>query len=493
VSPLLLRRLSDESLGRRLASGEAAAFDELYRRYIHRLTAYGAQVLGDTASADDVAQATMIRAYGALRGGRVPEHVKPWLYRIAHNCAVDLVARRRDLPMAGLPDRPAADGEAAGELVAALAALPDRQRHVFVLRELHGMRIDETASELDLAPAQVEQALFAARNRLAELLVFGERLSCVAVRRLAAGSLDSEERRALKTHLRSCPACRESVGCTGRVLGLLPAGAAGWIRALPGLLAGGGAPAAVKVGAVVATATLATGGPIVYEVARSPKPHLVAARVVVHPRPVNHAPSAPIESPRRRAVVSIRREPASAVSHPAPRASSVERVHAAAVSEGRKAPTVSRKTAPVAVTERDHGDDGADSQERTAPAVVAAPTPTAITSSQGSDEAAETGSVTVAASQSDGADGGHGPAGGAGGQDWGDSQRHDDTTGMPPPGDGGSGGPSATGSGTGSGGGSDAAGGGGPNSGSGSDAGGDGGSDSHSGGDSTSTSGSPGD
>jgi uncharacterized membrane protein YgcG len=47
-------------------------------------------------------------------------------------------------------------------LVAAFARWPDRQRRVYVLRELHGLRIDETAAELGLTAAQVEQSLFAA-------------------------------------------------------------------------------------------------------------------------------------------------------------------------------------------------------------------------------------------------------------------------------------------------------------------------------------------
>ena len=299
VSPLLLRRLSDESLGRRLAAGEAAAFDELYRRYVHRLAAYGAHLLGDAAAGDDVAQSTLLKAYGALRDGRAPEHVKAWLYRIAHNTAVDLLARRREQPSDGLPDRAApSGGPTTGALVAALAALPDRQRHVYVLRELHGLRIDETAAELALSPAQVEQALFAARNRLAEHLVFGDRLNCVAVQRLAAGPLDGDERRALRTHLRSCPECRQSVGAAGRPFGFVPADALGWLRALPGLLAGGGAPAAVKVGAVVATATLAGGAPIAYEINREHNPRPVAA----------HAPAparAPVRRPARRHVVTL--------------------------------------------------------------------------------------------------------------------------------------------------------------------------------------------
>ena len=235
MSPLLLRRLSDEQLGSRLASGEAAAFDELYRRYMHRLSAYGANLLGDAASGDDVAQSTLLKAYGALRRGRPPERVKPWLYRIAHNTAIDLVARRRELPSADLPEGATGTGEpveSSGALIAALASLPERQRRVYVLRELYGLRIDETAAELGLSPSQVEQSLFVARNRLAEHLVFGDRLNCLAVQRLVTGPLDADERRALKTHLRSCSACRTTVGLRGRALELLPAASFDWLRGL---------------------------------------------------------------------------------------------------------------------------------------------------------------------------------------------------------------------------------------------------------------------
>jgi RNA polymerase sigma factor (sigma-70 family) len=308
VSPLLLERLSDESLGSRLASGEAAAFDELYRRYVHRLAAYGAHLLGDGAAGDDVAQATLLKAYGALRAGRLPERVRPWLFRIAHNAAIDVVTRRRELPAAELPDRPAADGaHAAGALVAALSALPERQRHVYVLRELHGLRIDETAAELGMTAPQVEQALFAARNRMAEHLVFGDRLDCVAVRRLAAGPLDLDERRALKTHLRSCPECRHAVGARAPALTGSPFSPVHWLRNLGGI-ATGGAPLAAKVGAVVATATIAAGVPVAIETAHvhlRGRPHgrtsdlAALGAAATRPGGSSTAAAAPVTSVRR--------------------------------------------------------------------------------------------------------------------------------------------------------------------------------------------------
>jgi sigma-70-like protein len=165
--------------------------------------------------------------------------------------------------------------------------LPERQRGVYVLRELHGLRIDETAAELGLTTEQVEQSLFAARNRLAELLVFGDRVNCVTVQRLAAGPIDSDERRALKTHLRSCAACRTELGVRGRAIGLLPEHAFDWLRGLFATLAGGGAPAAAKVGALVASASFAAGAPIAVERTnhRAPLPHPTVRpvhRAVVH-------------------------------------------------------------------------------------------------------------------------------------------------------------------------------------------------------------------
>ena len=195
----------------------------------------------------------------------MPERMKPWLFRIAHNVAIDLVVRRREFPSDELPESPSVDREPfTGTLVEALATLPDRQRRVYVLREVHGLRIDETAAELELTASQVEQALFAARNRLAEQLVFGDRLNCVTVQRLAAGPLDTSERRALKTHLRTCTACRQTLGLRGRALSVFPAGMSlDWLPKLGAGLLTGGAPAAAKVGAVVATATIAAGVPVV--------------------------------------------------------------------------------------------------------------------------------------------------------------------------------------------------------------------------------------
>jgi RNA polymerase sigma-70 factor, ECF subfamily len=417
VSPFLLRRLSDELLGSRLASGEAAAFDELYRRYVHRLAAYGANLLGDAAAGDDVAQSALLKAYGALRDGRVPERVKPWLYRIAHNTAIDLVLRRRELPSADLPERASSDGgPVAGALVAAFAALPDRQRRVYVLRELHGLRIDETAVELGLTTAQVEQSLFAARNRLAEQLVFGERLNCVAVRRLSAGPLDTSERRALNTHLRSCAECRSTLGLRGRALGAVPVASLDWLRGLMAGLVGGGAPVAAKVGAVVVAASFAVGAPATVD---RDTPHF-------QPAPAR----APQVSVRHHVVAKRVVAPAAAevshVSRAAPVVHELERQRRRGGSgTGGGGETTSQRSARHEVETRDGGRDGGGSSGGPGPSIpVVAPMPSTsggdgIAAATTAEPAVTTTTPVVITSSGDSSGGGGGSDGGgtSGGSD----------------------------------------------------------------------------
>ena len=407
MSPLLLRRLSDEQLGSRLASGEAAAFDELYRRYVHRLSAYGANLLGDAASGDDVAQSALFKAYGALRDGRLPDRVKPWLYRIAHNTAIDLVVRRRELPYDELPEGSTGSGEPverSGALVAALASLPERQRRVYVLRELHGLRIDETAAELGLSASQVEQSLFAARNRLAEHLVFGDRLNCVAVQRLALGPLDGDERRALKTHLRSCSACRSTLGLRGRALSLLPVASLDWLRGLVAGAATGGAPVAAKVGAVVATAAFAAGVPAaVDQASHHPRP-LVLPVVTRASAPHHSAPTHSTE-PTRVAASAVGVLVAARMTVPRVTTTVTRRHERGGDGDGSRVSASDGKHGDGSDDGRG-GDDGSGSdggQTTTVPVVAIGPAATAT---------APTASVTPSTSSDDSHDGGGGGGGG---------------------------------------------------------------------------------
>jgi len=297
VSALQFHGPSDEELARRTGAGDVDAFEQLYRRYAGPLTAYAGRLLRDRVAAEDAAQVALLNAYQALRRGSSPSYTRAWLFRITRNVALEAIERRDDVTP--LDDRvcaadPHEAHEARDDLLAALRTLPDRQRMVFVLRELQGLRIREISDRLALTTEQVEQALFAARNRLAEYLTFGERIDCASVQSLDAARLSRAERRAIKSHLRACPSCRtSSTRLRGGVL-LLPLD---WARnAALALFGGGGAAKAAAAGAAAA-AVGAT--PIVAdELPSSTARAAVPSRVIVEPAPPRAARETRREAPQ---------------------------------------------------------------------------------------------------------------------------------------------------------------------------------------------------
>ena len=123
---------SDERLARRAASGDADAFEEIFRRYQQDLYRFCVGVLREPQDAEDAVQNTMVKALRALPGETREMQLKPWLYRIAHNEAVELRRRERALEPLDptLGDRAAATEERAAQdarlrtLLADIADLP---------------------------------------------------------------------------------------------------------------------------------------------------------------------------------------------------------------------------------------------------------------------------------------------------------------------------------------------------------------------------------
>ena len=102
---------SDEDLAGRIRRGDDAAFEEMYRRYAKPLAAVGSRILRDPVAGEDVAQTALLKAYRSMRGGTVPLHVKPWLYRIAENVAFSAHRARRDIVVEEIEDTPAPTDE----------------------------------------------------------------------------------------------------------------------------------------------------------------------------------------------------------------------------------------------------------------------------------------------------------------------------------------------------------------------------------------------
>src|SRR3954454_12039930 len=168
-----LREESDERLVELIRAGCDPAFEVMVGRYSGPLKSFVSRLLPDPY-AEDVVQQTFVRALEALRGGHAEIFLRPWLYRIAHNAALDVRKARGfsheqlDEGIDGVerPDQAFERRERLRDVVGAIRALPVRQREALVLRELEGRSYDEIALQLRVSDGAVRQLLMRARARV---------------------------------------------------------------------------------------------------------------------------------------------------------------------------------------------------------------------------------------------------------------------------------------------------------------------------------------
>ncbi len=177
AQPLATR--SDDDLVACFRSGDDAPFDEIHRRYRSQLTAFARRMLNGTGhDADDVVQDAFIRAYRGLRVTDRPMALRPWLYMIVRNRALDELrspqragAYDDDFALDALPAADTADRvqqrAAMRRLVAQIARLPERQRIALVMREFDGCSHVETARRLQTTVPATKSLIVRARSNLA--------------------------------------------------------------------------------------------------------------------------------------------------------------------------------------------------------------------------------------------------------------------------------------------------------------------------------------
>src|SRR5262249_52446287 len=171
--------MSDVVAGLRVAREQFLALVADVRPELHR---YCARMTGSIADGEDVVQDTLARAYYALPELDPLPPLRPWLFRIAHNRAIDHNRRydrrmREPLddgalldaaPAPGPPDT-LARGEAVRAAVSLFLELPPTQRSCVILKDVLGHSLDEIAAILVTTVPAVKAALHRGRVRLAEL------------------------------------------------------------------------------------------------------------------------------------------------------------------------------------------------------------------------------------------------------------------------------------------------------------------------------------
>ena len=168
-----LRTQPDRRLVSLVRNGYETAFEEIVRRYGKPLGRYAAAIV-PSHRAEDVTQDAFSKALLALRDTDKEIELRPWLYRIVRNTALNDL---RDQPAVTAPLHEGIDGvetpseaaerrEEIAELLRRLRALPDPQRAAIVMRELEGLSHEEIAAALGLTGGAARQAIYRARRAL---------------------------------------------------------------------------------------------------------------------------------------------------------------------------------------------------------------------------------------------------------------------------------------------------------------------------------------
>lgn len=162
---------------RRCLDGDAGAFEDLIIRYQKPVMNLAYRIVHDLEDARDVAQSVFVKAFAGLSSFNPGHKFFSWLYRIAVNESLNFAAKRsRRLgpdadwtPAAPDPAEETAANELRGTIERALALLPSKQRALLALSS-DGLSYREIGLTLDLSEIKVKSKLFAARNKLRELL-----------------------------------------------------------------------------------------------------------------------------------------------------------------------------------------------------------------------------------------------------------------------------------------------------------------------------------
>lgn len=180
-----LESLADAELVERAAAGREESFAELVRRYQRPIIAYVYRIVGDYDAALDLAQEVFIKVYGSLGRYRAEYKFSTWIYRIAHNAAIDhlrrvaardareeVERRERDLRSSALnPEQERERNERRAEIEAVVDQLPPAYRELIILRHAHDLSYEEIAEVTALPLGTVKNRIFRAREMMRRMFI----------------------------------------------------------------------------------------------------------------------------------------------------------------------------------------------------------------------------------------------------------------------------------------------------------------------------------
>jgi RNA polymerase sigma-70 factor (ECF subfamily) len=181
--------ISDVELISRSIRGLDDSFEELVRRYQRPIAGYVFRLIGDYEASLDVTQEVFIKVYNSLERYRSDYKFSTWLYRIAHNAAIDHLRRNSvnsqsietespdgtyqlqlESPLPS-PEQNRERSEWRAEIAAVIRLLPPAYRELILLRHSQDLSYDEIAEVTGLPLGTVKNRLFRAREMMREIFL----------------------------------------------------------------------------------------------------------------------------------------------------------------------------------------------------------------------------------------------------------------------------------------------------------------------------------
>ena len=171
----------DQQVLERARTYDAQALAEIYDRYAGPIYGYLYRVIGNATHAEDLTGEVFLRLLQAIRTSRAPrDNLEGWLYRVAHNLAMDLFRRQKKRPAVPLAEELVAqdarpsdlveDRQAKQQLRARIQRLSSDQQRVVLLRFAQELPLAEVARLMDKSEGAIKILQHRALNRLRKLL-----------------------------------------------------------------------------------------------------------------------------------------------------------------------------------------------------------------------------------------------------------------------------------------------------------------------------------
>lgn len=201
----LIEEPTDIDLLHRAKSGDFSAFQRLIVNLQPRVYGLAFKILRQAQDAEDATQQTFLALIEHIADFREESSIATWVLKIASNHALKILRKKRGLKVVSMSDMVSEENysdvphpefiapwsktadeiaqvaEVQDEIEKALSELDDKYRLVFILRDVEGLSVRETAEAMELTEATVKVRLLRARLALRERLTqkFGDSMQAM--------------------------------------------------------------------------------------------------------------------------------------------------------------------------------------------------------------------------------------------------------------------------------------------------------------------------